>query len=368
MEEVSRRWEAPARLLGPSTAGNGTPLTRKPEHPSAIRHPEAGAGARHRAQGVTNLSSSLRSPSSKSANRQRWDEIAAVWLLLAIMGVAVVVSYTRLPPEELYNVTRSGLPGGLSRLLVDLNFPDAIIALGILAVVWPQLPRPAAPFAIAAAVLCLVVVVPGVVDRSDLDAKPINVLPALGVVMALVLSLLALRPPSERHVRGDALRLVLGALAIVLAIPWIAAALGLYLDGVPLLGSIFQTDRVVSYHGNDTHPAVHHGMHHGLYGMVLVLAALLLSRRLRDAAPAAAPLLALMLAYGIGNIVNDDWLEQVAERGWTDGTFPSVLEPGANWGWLLVLVSAVVTWALWFRQPTVARTGADQPRKFRKAS
>lgn len=313
---------------------------------------------------MTNVSSSRRSRSSTSANRQGWDEIAAVWLLLALMGVAVVVTYTRLPPEELYNVTRSGLSGGLSRLLVDLNFPDAIVALGILAVVWRQLPRHAVPFAIAAAVLCLVVVVPGVVDQSDLDAKPINLLPALGVVIVLVLSLLPRRPPSERLVRGDDLRLVLGALAIVLAVPWIAAALGVYLDGVPLLGSIFQTDRIVSYHGNDPHPAVHHGMHHGLYGMVLVLAALLLSRRLPDAAPAAAPLLALMLAYGFGNIVNDDWLEQVAEHGWTDGTFPSVLEPAINWGWLLVLLSAVLVWALWFRQPTPARTSL---KTFRKA-
>lgn len=313
---------------------------------------------------MTNVSSSRRSRSSTSANRQGWDEIAAVWLLLALMGVAVVVTYARLPPEELYNVTRSGLSGGLSRLLVDLNFPDAIVALGILAVVWRQLPRHAVPFAIAAAVLCLVVVVPGVVDQSDLDAKPINLLPALGVVIVLVLSLLPRRPPSERLVRGDDLRLVLGALAIVLAVPWIAAALGVYLDGVPLLGSIFQTDRIVSYHGNDPHPAVHHGMHHGLYGMVLVLAALLLSRRLPDAAPAAAPLLALMLAYGFGNIVNDDWLEQVAERGWTDGTFPSVLEPAINWGWLLVLLSAVLVWALWFRQPTPARTSL---KTFRKA-
>src|SRR4029077_17339227 len=184
---------------------------------------------------------------SKWTNRHRWDEIAAVWLLLALMGVAVVVTYARLPPDELYNVTRSGLSGGLSRLLVDLNVPDAIVALGILAVVWRQLPRRAAAIAIAAAVLCLVVVVPGVVDQSDLDAKPINLLPALGVVMVLVLSLVALRRPSERRVRGDVLRLVLGAVAVVLAVPWIAAAVGVYLDGVPLLGSIFQTNRIVSY-------------------------------------------------------------------------------------------------------------------------
>jgi hypothetical protein len=271
-------------------------------------------------------------------------------MLLALMGVAVVVTYARLQRDELYNVSRSGVSGGFSRLLVDLNFPDAIIALGILVIVWRELPRQAAPFAIAAAGLCLVVVVPGVVDQSDLDAKPINLLPALGVVMVLVLSLLTPRAPSQRRVRGDVLRLVLGSVAIVLAIPWIAAAVGVYLDGVPVLGSVFQTDHIVSFHGNDPHPAVHHGMHHGLYGMVLVVAALLLSRRLSDAAPVAAPLLALMLAYGFGNLVNDDWLEQVAERGWTHETFPSVLEPAINWGWALVLISAAVVWALWFRQ------------------
>ena len=269
------------------------------------------------------------------------------------------MTYTRLPADELYNVSDSGLSGGFSRLLVELNFPDAIVALGILAVVWRQLPRRALPFAVAAALLCLVVVGPGVVDQDDLDAKAINVLPALGVVLVLVLSLLALRPPPERHVSGDALRVALGAVAVVVSIPWIAAALGLYLDGVPVLDSIFQTGRVVSYHGNDPHPAVHHGMHHGLYGMMLVVAALLLSRRLREAPRVAAALLALMLAHGIGNIINDGWLEQIAERSWTDGTVPSVLEPAANWGWLLVLVSAATVWVLWFRQPAAARTASS---------
>jgi hypothetical protein len=42
--------------------------------------------------------------------------------------------------------------------------------------------------------------------------------------------------------------------------------------------------------------------------------------------------LALMLAYGIGNLVNDDWLEQVVKRGWTNREVPDVLTPGANWG------------------------------------
>jgi hypothetical protein len=62
--------------------------------------------------------------------------------------------------------------------------------------------------------------------------------------------------------------------------------------------------------------------------------------------------LALMLAYGVGNLANDDWLEQVVKRGWTSHEMPSVLTPAANWGWAVVLVSAFVIWRLWFRQPS----------------
>lgn len=275
------------------------------------------------------------------------------------MAVALVVTYARLPTEQLYNVSDSGLAGAFGRLIVDLNFPDAIVALGVLAVVWRELPRRALPVAAVAAVLCAIVAGPGVVDQDDLDFRPVNVLPALGVLIVLVLSLSARRRPPLPHARGDGIRIVLAALALLAAIPWIAAALGFYLDGVPVLGSVFQTGRVVTFHGNEPHNAVHHGMHHGLYGMVLIFSALLLSRRLAYAPRVAAALLAVMLAYGIGNIVNDDWLEQIAERGWTDRTFPSVLEPAANWGWLAVLALAAAIWAVWFRQDAAARTASS---------
>ena len=173
---------------------------------------------------------------------------------------------------------------------------------------------------------------PGVVDQDDLDAKWINVVPAVGVLIVLVLSLAARRQPPVRHARGDLIRIVIASLAVAVAIPWIAAALGFFLDGTPVLGSIFQTERVVTFHGNAPHHAVHHGMHHGLYGLVLIVSALLLSRRLPFAPRIAAALLALLLAYGIGNIVNDDWLEQIAERGWTHGTFPVGARAGRELG------------------------------------
>ena len=67
--------------------------------------------------------------------------------------------------------------------------------------------------------------------------------------------------------------------------------------------------------------------------------------------------LALMLAYGIGNLANDDWLEQVVERGWSAHRIPSVLGLGLNWLWLAVLLVGGAVWALWFRQSPSAGGG-----------
>ena len=273
-------------------------------------------------------------------------ELRAVWVIVSALAVAVFVTYARLPADQLYLVSDSGLRGGLSRVVVELNFPDALIALAVLGVIAPALPRTLRSLAAIAALLCLVVLVPGVVSQKHLDAKWINAAPALGVGLAFALSFFARRLPSPRHVRGDRVRVTLAAMLVLLAAPWIAAELGFYLDGVPVLGRIFQTGKVVSYHGNEPHPAVHHGVHHGLQGLLVIGAALLLSRL-----PNRVSLfLALMVAYGLGNIANDDWLEQIAERGWTSWTIPSSLEPGVTWTWFAVLLATPVIWVLWFRQ------------------
>jgi hypothetical protein len=274
-------------------------------------------------------------------------ELRVVWALVAATAVAVFVTYSRLPADELYNVSRSGALGGLGRVLVDLNFPDALVALAVLGVIAPFLPRSGRLLAAVAAVLCVVVLVPGVVSQSHLDAKWINAVPALGVGLAFVLTVLVRGVPSVRHARGDRVRIALAAVLVLICAPWIAAELGFYLDGVPVLGRVFQTGEVVSYHGNAPHPAVHHGVHHGLQGLLLVVTALLLSRL-----PNRISLfLALMVAYGLGNIANDAWLEQIAERGWTWRTIPPTLEPAATWTWLAVLLATPVLWAVWLRPP-----------------
>ena len=278
-------------------------------------------------------------------------------MLVAAITLAVFVTYARLPADQLYHVSDSGLRGGLSRVVVELNFPDALIALAVLGVIATALPRRLRPVALVAALLCAVVLVPGVVSQMHLDAKWINAAPALGVAIAFALSFFARTLPSPLRARGDRVRVALAAVLVLLSAPWIAAELGFYLDGVPVLGWIFQTGKIVSYHGNEPHAAVHHGVHHGLQGLLLIATALLLSRL-----PSRASLfLALMVAYGLGNIANDDWLEQIAERGWTSWAIPSSLEPRATWTWLAVLLATPVIWLLWFRRRERTETTAGVP-------
>jgi len=267
-------------------------------------------------------------------------EVRVVWGLLAAEAVAVVVTYSRLPANELYNVTGSGLRGGLSRLVVELNFPDALIALAILGVLAPLVSPALRWAAAAAAVLCAYAVLPGVVQQSNLDAKWENAISAAGVALALALTFLARRPQPSRP-RGDRARIVVGAVLIVLAAPWIAAVLGFYLDGVPVLGRVFQTGRMASFH-DPLHHAVHHGVHHGLQGLLFALTALILSR----VPNRVSFYLALLFAFGVANMLNDGWLEQVVERGWSSRQVPSVLGFSVNWLWGGTLVLAAAIWAV----------------------
>jgi hypothetical protein len=266
--------------------------------------------------------------------------VIEVWLLVAVDVLLALITYWRLPARELYNVSGTGMRGGLSRALVEANFPAALVAIAVLLAVVPR-PR---WLAVTAGLLCLVVAVPGVVDQNNLDAKPVNAVVAAGVVLALVLSLRADVPPARPAGRA---RIALGVALALLCAEWIAAALGFYLDGVPLLRWVFQTGRHITGNG-PVHPAVHHGVHHGWQGLLLILTVLLLTRL--PLRPWVMPLYALLVAYAIGNIVNDGFEEQIVERGWAHSNFPSVLQPTVNWGWGAVLVAAALIWAIWLRR------------------
>jgi hypothetical protein len=277
-------------------------------------------------------------------------EIKAVLALIVLDGVAVIATYSRFPTTELYNVRHSDtVAAGFGRELVALNFPFALVGIALVGLAWPRLHGRLRIAGVVAIALCAVVYF--AVDQTDLDAKPLNALPALGLALAVALLFAVGVPSVPKSVRGDRLRIGLAAVLLFFCTPLIAAELGFFLDGVPFLGWFYETARLTTQPGvPGLHHAVHHGQHHGWQGTMLSLTALGLSRLPRPRVLDAY--LALMLAYGIGNLVNDDWLEQVVKRGWTSHEVPSILTPAANWGWAAVLVGAALIWWLWFRQPS----------------
>ncbi len=286
-----------------------------------------------------------------------------MWLPFLVVAAEIVVTYSRLPARELYHVSGNGLEGGFGRALVFTNFPVALVAIAVLAFVADRATaRWTVVAAIVAAVLCAAVFSPGVVDEADLDARPVNALCAAGVLIALVLTALALRDGSawSPRQRGDAVRIGVAVVALFLALPWLAAELGFFLDGVPLLGRLFQTG---PYSAHVALPGVHHGHHHGMDGVLLLCTALLLSRavfsmRHRSMRVATGLYLALMAAYGIGNAANDFWSEQIVKRGWTDWTIPNVLYPKASIAWALIVLGAIALYAfaghVWGQTPAVS--------------
>lgn len=266
----------------------------------------------------------------------------AVWALCGAIALAILVTYSRIPPEKLYHVSGEGLPGGLSRMLVSWNWPAALIATVVLGIVVERVRRPF--LALLALVLCLLIVVPGVLDQADLDAKWINVLPAVGVLLVLSLSVAAARSGGLGgwgSPRGDRMRIATFVVLTLVSLPWFFAELGFYIPG-----GVFLASEV-----HEGAAAVHLGEHHGFVGLQVVAAMLLLSRelpRLRAGwrRTALAAWMSGLIAYGLGNIANDAWGEQVVKRGWTDWGLPSVVRPSANWMWLVVLAVGAAIFVL----------------------
>lgn len=288
-------------------------------------------------------------------------EAFAVWALCALLALAVLATYARLPAEELYNTSVEGVPGGFGRALVVVNFPLALVAVGILGLVADRgRSRTVDLLALLAVALSLVVVVPGVVDQSDLDAKWVNAVPALGVALALGLTIAVARRRGiggwRERVPGDWLRLALASVVAVISVPWLFAELGLYADDVPGLGSLVYAQEVTPEPGQPQLRAVHLGHHHGTDGALLALVALALSRQLgRIERPrlrlATTAYLSLMLAYGLWNAVQDFWLEQLVKRGTVSVEIPSALRPSLSLAWLVLLAGAVAVYAVLVRRP-----------------
>jgi hypothetical protein len=286
-----------------------------------------------------------------------------VWLLFGLATVAVFETYWRIPPAELWKVHNSGFVGGIGRALVFVGFSPAVAALGVLPILADRLEDRRADFlALVAAAFCATVAF--VQTPSHLDPKWSNVLPVIGVVLAVALTAWASRRGRPERVRttrvGDRLRLALWLVVLLWSTPYIAAELGFHLDGVPFFGWFFQTGKIAPEPGSgDLHATVHYGHHHGLDGFLLATTALLLSRLLggmRTLRTLTAAILSLMLVYALTNTVNDLWIEQVVKRGWTHWEVPDVLQPSLSLAWAaMLLAAAVVYFAFFARRPLLGR-------------
>ena len=280
-------------------------------------------------------------------------EALAVWALLAVDILAILVVYSVVDPSELHAVSGSGLGAGLGRALVQLNFPCvAGVAIPIALLALDVLPRRAWLVGAPAIVLCAAIAWPGVLDPNDLDARWVNVVPAVGVALAVALTIAATRVAGADFAprrRGDPARVVVAVVTILVSLPWIAAEVGWHFPQ-----GVFMTTKPYAEPGQPPTASVHLGHHHGWAGALLVLSVLVLSRvrltspRLRQA---FALLLCLGLAYGVAILVNDFWHEQVVKRGWTTWEFPSALQPSLSVIWAIVLVATGVLYLLGLGRP-----------------
>ena len=291
-------------------------------------------------------------------------EIWLVWLLCGLAAAAVVETYWRIPPAELWKVHNSGFVGGIGRALVFVGFSPAVAALGVLPIVADRLEeRRAGLLALVAAGFCATVAV--VQTPSHLDAKWSNALPAIGVALAVGLTAWASSRGRRERVRttraGDRLRLAVWLVVLFWATPYIAAEMGFHLDGVPFFGWFFETGVIKPEPGSsgEFHAAVHYGHHHGLDGFLLATTALLLSRLLggmRRLRTLTAAILSLMLVYALTNMVNDLWTEQVVKRGWTSWEVPDVIQPSLSLAWgAMLLAAAAIYVAFLARRPLLGR-------------
>ena len=279
-------------------------------------------------------------------------------------------TYARLPARDFFHVSTSGPSGGAGRALVYLNYPVALVSIAIALIAADRLRgRLAATVAVAAVGLSAVLYWPGVVTQRDLDARWVNAIPALGVALAFALTLAAARGgvAAVGRAPGDRLRLIVGGAVVLLGLEYATGEFGVFVDRVPLLGSIFSAREAWAPFGQASlRPIVHLGHHHGFAGAELALSALVLSRVLgtmrgRRTEAFLALYLAVMLAYGLANEVQDVWGEQLVKRGVLSWAIPSVNEPSASAPFLAVIAAGLLLYLLAFRRLLAPREA--RPRR-----
>ena len=291
-------------------------------------------------------------------------EVAWSWLAYLLVIPPVIVTYTRLMPGATYHFNATGfVGGGLSRALTYLNYPVAIAAIPLAAVSFARTGgRRIGAWSLVAMGLSLVAFVPGVNSVDDLTARWINVPAAVGCLIALVVSVEAVRALGPALAPGhngwDMVRIIVAVIVLLWSVPWMFAAFGSYASDAPLIGHIYRAHQPTP--GEPGLASVHLGLHEGLGGMQMVLTALLLSRLLRTIGgrprlrTAISLYLGLMFCYGGIVALNDGWNEQLVKRGTVDFQMPYLLTPKLEIGWGVLLLASLAVHLVWFRREYLA--------------
>ena len=301
-----------------------------------------------------------------------------LWCVFLVVAVAAMVTYARLPARELYHVKSPGIDTAIKRGLAFAGFPAAPVAVAVVWLLAEHLTRRVVTVAaVGATVLASSVFWPGAVDEADPDSRPISVLALIAVVVVIALTVgvarsAGLRRPRLR-LREERVRLAVLAFMFLVEIPWLAALIGVSLDHVPVLNSMYLSDSFVDQPGTaGLHPAVHAGLHHGLCGALLVTSSLWLSRRLSSMANRAhrcvlAGYLSLLIAFGGANALQDFWLEQIVKRDLVGWQFPYMLQPRSSWAFLGILAGAVVIYPLLLQPEGLLKRRSRAPERPRPA-
>lgn len=288
--------------------------------------------------------------------------VLALWAMWIVVAAATWATTARIPVSELYGFHGEGVLPAVGRVVVLLGWPISLAAIPMMAVALERfLARPhsqrsarvVAAAAIVSIVLCATVAWPGAQQGSHLDAKYINAPAALGVAIALGLTLYVLatcgRGDPPLRTRMDVVWVVVFAAILLLSIPWLLANLGYYAGDVAGLRRVFMSEQIVPEPGHPHLRAVHLGNHEGIDGVLIAVTAAVLMRSLSQMVASVrrtilTAYLPLLFAYGLGVALADGWHEQIVKRGWTAWRVPSVLHPAASWTWLVVLAAALLVW------------------------
>ena len=289
-------------------------------------------------------------------------EAFGIWLLFGALTLAILIDYATHPAADFYHVSHSGLAGGVGRALVYLNFPVLIPALTLLGIavarlegagelVAPATRRAARIMAVVAVPLLVVAGWPGVVNQANFDFKPINIVPVIGVALALAVTVLVWRAAGAGRPtpwgRLDLARLAVIVGLVLIGLPWILADLGIRIANLPLFDQWFVAEGAKAVHRP---VGVHIGHHHGLDGICFVTMALVLSRVLPTigttwARRTLSAWLGLIFVYGAANVLQDFWGEALVVSRWTRHQMPTVLNPALTPAWGIMLTIGLIAGA-----------------------